>query len=102
MNNTSKVDHSRVLLSIVGSTVAFAALLDRMTAMDKIAIVRLTARTNSMPRIAALLPQAETFDEDGLQMDPPGFHIIPLPYADDIRRTPLDEMPKGLFLTLPK
>jgi len=70
---------------IKGSTVAFTALLDRMLHLEKIAIVRLTSRTNSSPRLAALLPQRETFDEDGIQADPPGFHVIILPYAGDIR-----------------
>jgi hypothetical protein len=43
-----------------------------MLALEKIAIVRITPRSNAMPRIAALLPQNETFDDDGLQLDPPG------------------------------
>lgn len=25
---------------------------------------------------------------DGAQSDPPGFHLIPLPYADDMRAVP--------------
>lgn len=49
-----------------GSTVAFAALLDRMLAMDKIGIARLTVR--SSVRFVALVPQPETFDADGCQV----------------------------------
>lgn len=38
--------------------------------------------------------QAEEFDpEDGSQLRPPGFHVIYLPYADDIREIVLDEEP---------
>jgi ATP-dependent DNA helicase 2 subunit 1 len=35
-------------------------------------------------------------DEDGIQERPPGFHMIPLPYADDIRAAPVDEALRGV------
>ncbi|KAL6072069.1 X-ray repair cross-complementing protein 6 [Balamuthia mandrillaris] len=76
---------------IQGSTVAFTALLDRMLHMDKLAIARWIPRDGAPPRFVALLPQQETFDEDGIQINPPGFHLIPLPYADDIRTITLGE-----------
>ena len=42
-------------------------------------------RENTSVRFCALLPQDESFDEvSGLQT-PPGFQLIVLPYADDIR-----------------
>merc|ERR1712137_1316770 len=62
-----------------------------MNAKDKIAIARFTQRDNTAPYMVALLPQLEQFDDDGSQLTPPGFHVVYLPYADDIRR-----------LTLPK
>ncbi len=34
-------------------------------------------------------------DEDGSQLTPPGFHVIPLPYADDIRSLKLNPPPEG-------
>jgi len=37
-----------------------------------------------------MLPQAESGEEGGWN-DPAGFHIIPLPFADDIRAAPLDQ-----------
>lgn len=42
---------------VKGSTVCFAALLDRMLSMDKIAICRFTARAAVAPRFVALVPQ---------------------------------------------
>jgi ATP-dependent DNA helicase 2 subunit 1 len=35
-----------------------------------------------------LIPQEETFTKDGGQDQPPGFHVILLPFADDIRKPP--------------
>jgi len=49
------------------------------------AIVLLTPRANSTPRLAALDPQLELLDKDGFQTYPPGFNVIWLPYAGDIR-----------------
>ena len=40
--------------------------------------------------------QAEELDEQNVQQTPPGFHVITLPFADDIRKTPFDkEAPRG-------
>lgn len=44
-----------------GSGQVFASLLDRMLAMEKIAIVRIIPRGNASPRFAALLPQVSRF-----------------------------------------
>jgi len=41
----------------------------------------------------ALLPQTETFDHEGLQTNPCGFHLIHLPYADDIRHIDVPPSP---------
>jgi len=81
--------------SIKGSTSAFAALLDRMLALKKIAICKITPRSEASPRFVALTPQAETFDADGTQNTPPGFHVVYLPYADDIRNLKLEATPKA-------
>lgn len=43
-------------------------------------------RDSSPPRCVALLPQDEKVDPETLQqISPPGFFIISLPFADDIR-----------------
>ena len=49
-------------------------------------------RTNALPKIAVLLPQEEVLDKQGVQVRPPGFHVIIMPYADDIRPVPVDRL----------
>lgn len=56
-----------------------------MVAKDKVAIVRFVPRQTSAVRFCALVPQQEAFDEDNFQT-PPGFNLIFLPFADDIRK----------------
>jgi ATP-dependent DNA helicase 2 subunit 1 len=77
--------------TIKGSSTLFAALLDRTLQKEKIAIARFVPRDNAMPVFVALVPQEEEFDEDGSQFIPPGFHVIYLPFAGDIRSL---ELPK--------
>ena len=43
-------------------------------------------RVNTPPRLVALVPQAEELDEHRIQIIPPGFHVIYMPYADDFRQ----------------
>jgi ATP-dependent DNA helicase 2 subunit 1 len=81
--------------AIKGSIVVFSALLDRMLKMDKIAICRMTPRSNAQPRFVALLPQKEEIDRDGTQSSPPGFYVVLLPYTDDIRRLQIEKQPKA-------
>jgi ATP-dependent DNA helicase 2 subunit 1 len=78
---------------IQGSTRAFAALLTQMVKMDKIAIARMIYRRRTVPRFVALLPQDEVIAPDGTQQEFPGFHLIHLPYADDIRNLKLEPTP---------
>jgi ATP-dependent DNA helicase 2 subunit 1 len=80
---------------IRGSTTAFGALLDRMLHLDRVAIARFTPRRNAQPRFVALLPHGQVLLKDGTQLSPPGLSIIPLPYAEDIRRLtlPRSEVP---------
>jgi len=68
-----------------GSIRTFSALLKSMLAKEKIGLVLGITRRNSAPTFYALMPQAEKVDDDGIQLDPPGFHLQPLPFADDIR-----------------
>lgn len=39
--------------------------------------------------------KAEKIEEDGWNQ-PPGMHLIPLPFADDIRGAPIDETLRGM------
>lgn len=88
---------------VEGSTLAFVALLDRMIDLKKIAIVRIVARENSPPKLAALLPQKEEFnEEDGSQKMPSGFHVIFLPFADDIRDVDIEKTPKANQIQIEK
>ena len=56
-----------------------------MITKNKIAIVRVQVRDNTSLRFCALLPQEESMDESSGLQTPPGFQLIVLPYADDIR-----------------
>lgn len=69
---------------IEGSSTAFMAILTSMNRKQKFALARLIARKTSEPRLVALVPQEEVYDEMG-QVQPSGFNIIFLPYLDDIR-----------------
>ncbi|KAL4250950.1 ATP-dependent DNA helicase II subunit 1 [Abortiporus biennis] len=75
-------------MSYSGSKRTFSALLHAMIKKDKIGLVLALTRRNSSPIFCALLPQEEK-DEDGWN-EPAGFHLIPLPFADDIRAAPIE------------
>ncbi len=48
-----------------------------------------------------ILLQAEELDEQNVQQTPPGFHVITLPFADDIRKTPFDkDAPRGKYFCI--
>ncbi|KAJ0408746.1 hypothetical protein P43SY_001970 [Pythium insidiosum] len=79
---------------IEGSATAFVALLRAMRKKDKYALARLIARRTSEPRLVALVPQEEAYDELG-QVQPTGFHVVFLPYVDDIRDIQADNSEKA-------
>jgi ATP-dependent DNA helicase 2 subunit 1 len=60
------------------------ALIKQLISKNKVAIVKFIPREGSNIRFCALIPQKEVFDEDYFQT-PPGFNMIFLPYADEIR-----------------
>ncbi|KFQ34229.1 X-ray repair cross-complementing protein 5, partial [Merops nubicus] len=76
---------------VSGSTRLFNALLMKCLEKEVMALCRYTPRRNTPPRFVALLPQEEELDEQKVQVAPPGFHIIFLPYADDKRRVDFTE-----------
>lgn len=41
--------------------------------------------------------QEEEFDDRKVQIRPPGFHVIFLPYADDFRKVKFEQTTKGRF-----
>lgn len=70
---------------IKGSRKLFAALLSRCIARKMVPICCFTPRTNAAPSVVALIPQEERLDDSNIQIFPPGFHVVYLPYSDDIR-----------------
>ncbi|PVG04448.1 Ku DNA-binding complex, Ku70 subunit [Serendipita vermifera] len=74
-----------------GSVRVFNALLKTLIAKNKIAITVALFRRNSSPYFYAMVPQEEVVNDDGIQERPPGFELIALPYADDIRAAPVEE-----------
>ena len=67
-----------------GSGKLIDALIKQMLNKNKCAIVKFISREGSAIKLCALIPQAEKYDEDYFQT-PPGFNMIVLPWADDIR-----------------
>ena len=67
-----------------GSGTLVDAMIKQMLNKKKCAIVKFVSREASIVKFCALIPQAEKYDEDYFQT-PPGFNMIILPWADDIR-----------------
>ncbi|KAF8149083.1 SPOC like C-terminal domain-containing protein [Crassisporium funariophilum] len=88
------VKHSQFIypdeMTYSGSKRTFSALLRKMIEKKKFALALALTRRNASPVFCALCPQEEKVDESGWT-DPAGFHLIPLPFADDIRAAPIEE-----------
>ena len=84
----ANVPDQLILEAFTGSTRTFAALHKTLIKLDKHALAVCRFRKNSTPDFAVLIPQEETFTDNGGQDQPPGFHVILLPFADDIRKPP--------------
>jgi len=80
--------------TLIGSTSLFAVLLESCAEREVMPIC-VYKHTVGGPRIVALLPQLEETDEDGIQIKPPGFHVVFLPYSDDIRKLKIDSHAKA-------
>ncbi|KAK2502915.1 hypothetical protein MC885_014317 [Smutsia gigantea] len=74
-----------------GSTTLFNALLIKCLEKEVVAVCRYTPRQNSPPYFVALIPQEEKLDDQKVQVTPPGFQLVFLPYADDKRKVPFTE-----------
>ena len=80
----------------VGSTRVFSALYQKLVKSKLMALTWFVARRNASPVIAAIVPtqSASASDSDqnlaGISSSgcPQGLHLIPLPFADDIRQNP--------------
>ena len=80
---------------IKGSSNFMSAMLKKLDEMGKMAICRFIPRQNSAPRLVALIPQMEKCDENGVQLKPPGFNVIFLPFNDDLRNPHIESIEKG-------
>ncbi|XP_020574084.1 ATP-dependent DNA helicase 2 subunit KU70 isoform X2 [Phalaenopsis equestris] len=67
---------------IVGSTLAFVALHRSMLRLQRFGVA--FYGSSSHPQLVALVAQDEIISSSG-QLEPPGMHMIYLPYSDDIR-----------------
>ncbi|CAD7677087.1 unnamed protein product [Nyctereutes procyonoides] len=74
-----------------GSSTLFIALLTKCLEKEVVAVCRYTPRRNIPPYFVALLPQEEELDDQKIQVTPPGFQLVFLPYADDKRKVPFTE-----------
>lgn len=68
---------------IEGSIRAFSALYQTLRKMQKVAIAWCIMRKNDAPRLNALMPSPGSHEEV-----PQGLQMVPLPFADDIRKKP--------------
>lgn len=69
---------------IKNSSKLFRALWEKMIADDKVAVCAYTMRMKSFPRLVILVPSQQAL-QDGELFSYDGFHLIYMPYADDIR-----------------
>lgn len=78
---------------VKGSACLFSALLKKCTERGVFALCRCIARRNYAPRFVALVPQEEELDDANVQLSPPGFNVIYLPFADDMRTLDTPQCP---------
>ncbi|CAM9487275.1 unnamed protein product, partial [Phaeothamnion confervicola] len=67
---------------------AFASLHKAMREKGKIALARFVRQRSATPVVVAMLPAVEKTMEDGRQQDPPGMHLVILPFASEVRELP--------------
>lgn len=84
---------------VTGSATFMSALLGGMIDRKLLAVASYVARKNAEPVLVALLPQAE--EEDSDQVKPPGFHMVRLPWGEEIRSFSLPA-PEGMPAELPE
>jgi len=72
---------------IAGSSLVVAGLIDRMYERELCGICHYIPKANSQPLVAALIAQKEVIEEGttGRQEKSPGFFLIRLPFAEDVR-----------------
>jgi len=76
--------------SVKGSRVLFKSVLQNMLKKGLVSLAKFVKNTTSEPRLCVVVPQDEEVDSMNQQLCPPGFHLIFLPYLDDLRCPPID------------
>ncbi|KAK2110923.1 X-ray repair cross-complementing protein 6 [Saguinus oedipus] len=76
---------------VIGSSTLFSVLLIKCLEKEVAALCRYTPRRNIPPYFVALVPQNEELDDQKIQVTPPGFQLVFLPFADDKRKMPFTE-----------
>ncbi|XP_021867381.1 ATP-dependent DNA helicase 2 subunit KU70 [Spinacia oleracea] len=82
---------------MIGSTKIFIALHRSMLRLRRFAVAYFGSSTH--PQLVALIAQDEIISTRG-QIEPPGMHMIYLPYCDDIRNT--EELHMDVTFTTPR
>ncbi|KAJ7248523.1 SPOC like C-terminal domain-containing protein [Mycena rebaudengoi] len=86
------IKHSQFIypdeMAYSGSKRTFSALLKSMIKKKKMGLVLSLTRRNAVTHVLCLAPSKKV--DEGGWTDPAGFHLIPLPFADDIRAAPLE------------
>lgn len=88
----------------IGSTRVFSALYQNMIKKKVFGLMWYIPRRNATPVLAAMLPTLSADDEDNRANQaavsatgcPQGLHLIPLPFADDLRQNPPSMHEKSL------
>ncbi|XP_071384318.1 X-ray repair cross-complementing protein 6 isoform X1 [Centroberyx affinis] len=87
---------------VTGSACLFTALLKKCSEKNVFAVCRYIPRRNYSPRFVALVPQREEVDQGQHQVTPPGFNVVFLPFADDIRRLDAPQCPTASDMQVDK
>ncbi|XP_026170765.1 X-ray repair cross-complementing protein 6 isoform X1 [Mastacembelus armatus] len=87
---------------ITGSACLFSALLKKCSEKNVFALCRCISRRNYPPQFVALVPQKEEVDEGNVQITAPGFNVIYLPYADDMRTLDPPQCPSASQIQVDK
>lgn len=75
------------------SSLLFNSLLFNCLEMNKVIMCFIKVRQGGRVHLAALIPQAEIIDENGVQKLPSGFHVIYLPFSECVRQ--MKEQPQN-------
>uniref|UniRef100_A0A2K5M3Y3 Ku domain-containing protein n=1 Tax=Cercocebus atys TaxID=9531 RepID=A0A2K5M3Y3_CERAT len=85
---------------LIGSSTLFSTLLIMCLEKEVIALCRYIPRRNIPRYFVALVPQEEDLDDQKIQVTPPGFQLVFLPFADDKMNMPFIYLFICLFVSV--